>query len=102
MGSILSNYVKVSTSLAQQKEFAEIENDVNAELAFSMYLQATCYCARTLSDGFIPRREVSRLTRMSPKKAEVVVRCLQDVGLFVARERGFFLPKYLEEQSSRV
>lgn len=68
-----------------------------------LHVAALCYCARYLTDGFIPDGQVTRLAELGPraKPTDVAAR-LVDVGLWDRTQGGYVVHDYLEYNPSRV
>lgn len=65
-------------------------------LAAWLYVSGLAYCARNLTDGFIPQGAVRALTDDTSQATTLV-----EVGLWTTAERGYQVHDYLEHQRSR-
>jgi hypothetical protein len=69
-------------------------------LGLALHVAALCYCARHLTDGFIPAAKVPRLLDM-PTWRKVAAR-LVEVGAWDEVDDGYSLHDYLDFQPSRA
>src|SRR5690606_35902458 len=62
-----------------------------------LHVAALCYCARYLTDGFIPAGQVMRLADFGPRvRATDLAERLVAVGLWDHRDGGYSIHDYLE------
>ena len=67
-----------------------------SDAAFRAYVTSICYCARILSDGFVPAKKAKDVAGR-PR----VVQELTDAGLWAATDTGFLVHDYLVYNPSR-
>lgn len=66
--------------------------------AFRLHVSALCHCARNLTDGFVSRKSLGRLTDNS--RPSRLTSKLIDAGLWAATEGGWFVHDYLDYNPS--
>ena len=68
-------------------------------LGLAVHVRALCYCARHLTDGFIPRNAVTLLLRdvSNAKIPRILVSC----GLWIKQRNGYQIKDYLDYNPSR-
>lgn len=67
--------------------------------AFRLHVSGIVYCARYLTDGFVPKPQVSKLT---PTFRNAHITELTKSGLWVRQPSGYHIHDYLEWNRSRA
>lgn len=70
-----------------------------SDRAFRLHLAGLCFCARTLSDGFIPD---DRVRRLLPKVTKAMVKELTTAGVWIEGVGGFSVKDYLTYNPSKA
>lgn len=92
-------WVKLDDQFADHPKIAGMGS--LAPLAGWLHVCALCYCARYLTDGFIPAGQVQRLASFEGTDVQELVAALIDVGLWERAERGYQVHDYLEYNPTR-
>lgn len=80
--------------------FADHEKvDALSDGAFRLHVAGLCLCAKTLSDGFIAKRRVARLT---PSYKPSLLAELLDAGMWIERPGGYEVHDYLDWNKSKA
>jgi len=75
-----------------------------SELAFSLHIKAMCYCARALTNGFVPASKPFTLVKASPSQVKVAIEHLTvvqpgaDNPSWEERPGGWFIHDYDDPQ----
>lgn len=75
-----------------------IKVDVLSHGAFRLHTSGLCYCARELTDGFVPK---NRVTRLMPDYKPSFLAELTETLMWIPNKRGYDIHDYLEWNKSR-
>lgn len=86
-------WVRIDDGLPDHPKVAQVADDA----AMWLHVCGLCYANRYLTNGFIPKEQVRRLSRNGSRGAAKLVKA----GLWFEEEGGYRIHDYLEYQSSR-
>lgn len=66
-----------------------------------LYVCALCYCARLLTDGWVPKTMIPRLSSLKGPQKLADRLASDDIGLFEDRGDNYYIPDYLDFNPSK-